>query len=188
MVHACAFASEIHAAAARFGCAARPHCLSASGGAGYSQTVAQAENKPDNLGPVVVTAPKRKPAAVRSGNNGTSTAVRAAGRARSRAATPVAATVPAAAATATPLNGNTVTDVASRLGLTVRETPASVDVVNKQTIEERGLRTTTDIAQAAVGVTAGDSPGAPASFSMCGFTWHADRTRSIMASRSVHRK
>lgn len=142
----------------------------ASGTAGYSQTVAPAENKPDNLGPVVVTAPKRKPAAVRSGNNGTSTTARAAGRARSRTATPVAATVPAAATTATPLNGNTMTDVASRLGLTVRETPASVDVVNKQTIEERGLRTTTDIVQAAVGVTAGDSPGAPASFSMRGFT------------------
>ena len=52
----------------------------------------------------------------------------------------------------------------------MREIPALVDVVNKQTIEDRGLRTTTDIAQAAVGVTAGDSPGAPASFSMRGFT------------------
>ncbi len=78
--------------------------------------------------------------------------------------------MPVAATTATPLNGNTVTEVASRLGLTVREIPATVDVINRQTIEDRGLRTTTDIAQAAVGVTAGDSPGAPASFSMRGFT------------------
>ena len=143
----------------------------ASAGSGYGQTVAQADKKPDNLGPVVVTAPKRKPAAVRSGDNSTSTPARAAGRTRARTATPSPAAGPVAASPdATPLSGNTVTEVASRLGLTVREIPASVDVVNKQTIEDRGLRTTTDIAQAAVGVTAGDSPGAPASFSMRGFT------------------
>ncbi|MEP6837562.1 MAG: TonB-dependent receptor plug domain-containing protein [Bradyrhizobium sp.] len=136
---------------------------------GFAQTVAQAERKPDNLGPVVVTPPKTKPAAARSTGQRTSTPARTAGRSRTRTATP--AIVPTANPNApTPLNGNTVTDVASRLGLTVRETPASVDVVTKQTIEERGLRTTTDIAQSAVGVTGGDSPGAPASFSMRGFT------------------
>jgi iron complex outermembrane receptor protein len=143
----------------------------ASGSPGYSQTAAPAENKPDNLGPVVVTSPKRKPAAAHSNEQRTSTPARAAGRTRVRTAAPVPAAAPVAASpnAPTPLNGNTVTEVASRLGLTVREIPASVDVVNKQTIEDRGLRTTTDIAQAAVGVTAGDSPGAPASFSMRGF-------------------
>ena len=70
----------------------------------------------------------------------------------------------------TPLNTNVVADSASRLGLTVRQIPAAVEVIDKQTIENRGLRTTTDVAQAAVGVTAGDAPGAPASFSMRGFT------------------
>lgn len=118
-----------------------------------------------------MTAPTRKPVTARSNEQRTSTQKRAAGRTR----TPTAAPVPAAGAVATsaaptPLSGNTVTEVASRLGLTVREIPASVDVVNKQTIEDRGLRTTTDIAEAAVGVTAGDAPGAPASFSMRGFT------------------
>lgn len=146
----------------------------ASGAAnpGYSQTVAQAEKKPGNLGPVVVTSPKRKPATARSNEQRTSTPARAAGRSRIRTTTPVPAAAPVAATSSapTPLNGNTVTEVASRLGLTVRETPASVDVVDKQTIEERGLRTTTDIAQSAVGVTAGDAPGAAASFSMRGFT------------------
>ena len=137
---------------------------------GYSQTAAPAEKKSDNLGPVVVTSPKRKPATARSNEKRAATPARTTGRTRTRTAAPVAATVPVAATTATPLNGNTVTEVASRLGLTVREIPATVDVVNKQTIEDRGLRTTTDIAQAAVGVTAGDSPGAPASFSMRGFT------------------
>ena len=49
------------------------------------------------------------------------------------------------------------------------QTPATVEVIDKQIIEDRGLRTTTDIAKAAVGVTGGDSPGAPAIFSMRGF-------------------
>jgi iron complex outermembrane receptor protein len=139
---------------------------------GYSQTVTPTEKKADNLGPVVVTSPKRKPAAARSNEQRTSTPARAAGRTRVRTAAPAPAAAPVAASpnAPTPLNGNTVTEVASRLGLTVREIPASVDVVNKQTIEDRGLRTTTDIAQAAVGVTAGDSPGALASFSMRGYT------------------
>jgi iron complex outermembrane receptor protein len=139
---------------------------------GYSETIAQTEKKPDNLGPVVVTSPKRRPATVRSTEQHTSTPARAAGRSRIRTATPAPAAAPVAATsgTPTPLNGNTVTEVASRLGLTVRETPASVDVVDKQTIEDRGFRTTTDIAQGAVGVTAGDAPGAPASFSVRGFT------------------
>jgi iron complex outermembrane receptor protein len=137
--------------------------------ASVSPGFAQAEKTPDNLGPVVVTSPQRKPAAARSTGQRTSAPARTAGRSRIRTTAPVLAVVPTANP-GTPLNGNTVTEVASRLGLTVRETPASVDVINKQTIEDRGLRTTTDIAQAAVGVTAGDSPGAPASFSMRGFT------------------
>ena len=69
----------------------------------------------------------------------------------------------------TPLNTNVVTEVGSRLGLTPRQTPATVEVIDKQVIEDRGLRTTTDIAKAAVGVTGGDAPGAPAIFSMRGF-------------------
>ena len=36
-------------------------------------------------------------------------------------------------------------------------------------IEDRGLRTTTDVAKAATGVIGGDAPGAPAIFSMRGF-------------------
>jgi iron complex outermembrane recepter protein len=67
----------------------------------------------------------------------------------------------------TPLN--TVTQSATRLGLPVIETPASVEVVTQQTIQEQGYRTTTDTAQGAVGVLAGDPAGAPANFSMRGF-------------------
>jgi iron complex outermembrane receptor protein len=68
----------------------------------------------------------------------------------------------------TPLNSVAIS--ASRLGLPVIETPASVDIVNKQTIQQQGYRTTTDTAQGAVGVLAGDSAGAPANFSMRGFS------------------
>ncbi|MGB6965154.1 MAG: Plug domain-containing protein, partial [Xanthobacteraceae bacterium] len=68
----------------------------------------------------------------------------------------------------TPLN--TVAASASRLNLPVIETPASVDIVTVQTIQGQGYRTTTDTAQGAVGVLAGDAGGAPANFSMRGFT------------------
>lgn len=60
-------------------------------------------------------------------------------------------------------------DSASRLGLTVRETPASIDVVPREVLLERGLRSVSDAAQAAVGVTAGDFPAEPSAFSMRGF-------------------
>ncbi len=68
----------------------------------------------------------------------------------------------------TPLN--TVPQSATRLSLPVIQTPASIDMVTAQTIQEQGYRTTTDTAQGAVGVLAGDSAGAPANFSMRGFS------------------
>ncbi|MDA8453136.1 TonB-dependent receptor [Acidovorax sp. GBBC 3334] len=57
----------------------------------------------------------------------------------------------------------------SRLGLSVRETPASIDVVPRDLLAERGLRTVSEAAQAAVGVLAGDFPAEAAAFSMRGF-------------------
>jgi iron complex outermembrane receptor protein len=71
----------------------------------------------------------------------------------------------------TPLNTNAVAGSASRLGLTVRETPATVEVVDQPTMREQGYRTTTETAQGAVGVLSGDAAGAPAGFSMRGFTY-----------------
>src|SRR3979411_1158929 len=58
----------------------------------YRQTVARAEKNPGNLGPVVVTSPKRKPATARSNEQRTSTPARAAGRSRSGTTTPEPAT------------------------------------------------------------------------------------------------
>jgi iron complex outermembrane recepter protein len=48
--------------------------------------------------------------------------------------------------------------------------PASVEVVSQQQMQEQGYRTTTETAQGAVGVLSGDAAGAPAGFSMRGFT------------------
>ncbi|MDN3272719.1 TonB-dependent receptor [Frankia sp. RB7] len=74
------------------------------------------------------------------------------------------------AAAPTPLNSNAVAESASRLGLTVRETPATVEVISAETMREQGYRTVSDVAQGAVGVTAGDNPAEPSAFSMRGFT------------------
>ncbi|MGB7035039.1 MAG: TonB-dependent receptor [Xanthobacteraceae bacterium] len=70
---------------------------------------------------------------------------------------------------ATPLNG--VAASASRLGLPVVETPASVDIITAQTIQEQGYETTAETAAGAVGVLSVDSAGAPANFSMRGFSF-----------------
>ncbi len=70
-----------------------------------------------------------------------------------------------------PLNMDAPVDSASRLGLTVRETPATVDVIDQDAMKKQGYRTTTEAVQGAVGVTGGDAPGAPASFSMRGFSF-----------------
>ena len=70
----------------------------------------------------------------------------------------------------TPLDSNVIAGSATRLGLTAFQTPATVQVISQQTMQEQGYRTTTETAQGAVGVLAGDSAGAPANFSMRGFS------------------
>jgi iron complex outermembrane receptor protein len=74
---------------------------------------------------------------------------------------------------ATPLNGNAVAASATRLGLPAREVPATVEVVGRETIREQGYRTTTETVPSASGVLSGDAAGAPAGFSMRGFTFGA---------------
>ncbi|WP_407192662.1 TonB-dependent receptor [Bradyrhizobium sp. STM 3566] len=87
---------------------------------------------------------------------------------------PVASAAPKpaapAAAVQTPLNSNVVAESASRLGLTVRQTPATVEVISAETMREQGYRTVSEVAQGAVGVTSGDNPAEPSAFSMRGFT------------------
>ena len=74
------------------------------------------------------------------------------------------------AAAPSPLNTNGVAASASRLGLNVREIPATVEIIDANKIREQGYRTTTEVAKGAVGVTAGDGPAEPSAFSMRGLT------------------
>lgn len=64
----------------------------------------------------------------------------------------------------------TPTTTASRLSLDERETPATVSTVDRQDIEQQGLRNLIDLYRSAPGVSAGNIPGSPASVSMRGFT------------------
>jgi len=134
------------------------------------------------LNPVVVSPATPRGVPNRAGNEAQGVPKRAKRAARQAAPKPLPATQPAAGPEAvstppgsatfvvpTPLNGNLVATSASRLGLTVHETPASVDIVTQQQMREQGYRTTTETAIGAVGVLAGDLGGAPATFSMRGF-------------------
>ena len=58
----------------------------------------------------------------------------------------------------------------SRLGLTVRETPALVDVLTETQLQERGARNSIEALNSAPGVTAANLPSSPGITSMRGFT------------------
>jgi iron complex outermembrane receptor protein len=68
-------------------------------------------------------------------------------------------------------NLNATATSSTRLGLPLRETPATVEVVDQQTIQDQGYRLSSEIAKGAVGVLDVSPAGAPASFSMRGFTF-----------------
>ncbi|WP_375307989.1 TonB-dependent receptor [Bradyrhizobium sp. A11] len=129
---------------------------------------AQAQQVREPLPPVEVSpAQSRKPA--RSTGREAQSPRRAAARRPAAASTAPKPVAPAATAP-TPLNTNAVAESASRLGLTVRQTPATVEVISAETMREQGYRTVSDVAQGAVGVTSGDNPAEPSAFSMRGFT------------------
>ena len=67
------------------------------------------------------------------------------------------------------LNLDTLTETGSRLGLTARETPASVTVVDRATIDARGAQDTQEVLRSIPGVTAHNAPGSMAA-SYRGFT------------------
>ncbi|KRQ17134.1 TonB-dependent receptor [Bradyrhizobium manausense] len=135
---------------------------------------AGAQDKPTAAGatlpPVQVDAPKEQPArrpAVSSPRSGRT--ARAGTGSRTNVSAPAAPRTQAqSTAPGTPLNTNVVAQGASRLGLTPRETPASVEVVGADTIREQGYHTTIDAVKGATGVTAGDAPN-DVSFAMRGF-------------------
>jgi iron complex outermembrane receptor protein len=70
-------------------------------------------------------------------------------------------------------NGGTLeqtTQTGSRLGLALRETPASVEVISGDAMERRGARTLEEALQGAVGITVGGPPTSPGLASTRGFT------------------
>lgn len=129
---------------------------------------ALAQQAREPLPAVEVSPPQSRKQAKPAGRD-VASARRAAARRPTAAAAVPKPVVPNAAAP-TPLNSNAVAESASRLGLTVRETPATVEVISAETMREQGYRTVSDVAQGAVGVTAGDNPAEPSAFSMRGFT------------------
>ena len=58
----------------------------------------------------------------------------------------------------------------SRLGLTVRETPASVTVVDRETFERRGVESTQEALKNVPGMTSSSAPGSPGSVFYRGFS------------------
>ncbi|MFY1904582.1 TonB-dependent receptor [Achromobacter xylosoxidans] len=59
---------------------------------------------------------------------------------------------------------------ASRLGLTLRETPASVEIVSQQAMRERGASTLSEALRGATGLAGGGPPSSPTTLSSRGFT------------------
>ena len=132
-------------------------------------TRASAQNS-QPLDPVTVAPATPRSTATATGDNAQSAPKRAKRTARQTAPKPVPQRAPNPEPP-TPLNSNVVAASTNRLGLTVHETPATVEVVSRQQMQEQGYRTTTETAQGAVGVLSGDAGGAPASFSMRGFSF-----------------
>lgn len=129
---------------------------------------ALAQQAREPLPPVEVSPTQSRKQAKPAGREAQS-ARRAASRRPATASAAPKPVVPTAAAP-TPLNSNAVAESASRLGLTVRQTPATVEVISAETMREQGYRTVSEVAQGAVGVTSGDNPAEPSAFSMRGFT------------------
>jgi len=61
-------------------------------------------------------------------------------------------------------------DVTGRLGLSIRETPATIDVITQDDFQHQGLRSAIEAMNAAPGVASGNLPGSIGSVSMRGFT------------------
>ena len=105
---------------------------------------AQTSSPPDRSGETLeqidVTAPKRKPPKRRavSGAQPTPVAAPAVEPAPVPPRGPISTSDVGLGANTTPLNTNVVTESASRLGLTPRETPATVEVLDQQTLRDRG--------------------------------------------------
>lgn len=145
------------------------------------------------LDPVVVTTPTST-ASPRQPNSANASRSTRGGKKRAAAvaaATP-SATVPAAPAAPT-LTLNQTAGSGSRLNLTRLQTPASVEIINAETIAERGQHNVIDaVTQDATGFTASPAPGnGGLSFNTRGFTGNStvmtlyDGTRLYVGSGTL---
>ncbi|HEU4805012.1 MAG TPA: TonB-dependent receptor plug domain-containing protein, partial [Nitrobacter sp.] len=69
-----------------------------------------------------------------------------------------------------PLNLGVPNAAGSLVGLTPRETPATVNIVTQQEMQEKGLRTMVETLNSVPGVMSGNLPGEPGVISMRGFS------------------
>src|SRR5205807_10194301 len=121
------------------------------------------EREATPLPPVTVTAPPPPRQARRATPSTTPSG--------QRAPAPAPTTTPQPVRDTSPLNTGTVATSVSLLGLTPRETPATVEVTDQQTMRDQGIRSTAEAANGGVGVLSVDAAGAPAGFSMRGFSF-----------------
>ncbi|MFZ5603394.1 MAG: TonB-dependent receptor [Pseudomonadota bacterium] len=63
-----------------------------------------------------------------------------------------------------------INSTGSRLGVSIKEIPASVEVIDRESMRERGDRTVVEAVSKAAGVTGGVTGGTPGLFSVRGFT------------------
>ena len=68
------------------------------------------------------------------------------------------------------LDLNSESSAGSRLGLTVMETPATIELIDSSVMRARGYTSVADAVQSLPGVVSGENPAAPSTFSMRGFT------------------
>lgn len=142
------------------------------------------------LDPVVVTNPTPAASPRQSGSTSASRATRG-GKKRAAAATP-SRTVPASPSAPT-LTLNQTAGSGSRLNMTRLETPVSVEIINAETIVERGQHSVIDaVTQNATGFTASPAPGnGGLSFNTRGFTGNStvmtlyDGTRLYVGSGTL---
>ncbi|ABE64442.1 TonB-dependent receptor, plug [Nitrobacter hamburgensis X14] len=127
------------------------------------------------LPPLTVTAPQSiRPQQSRASRP--SAGRRTTHQAASRTAAPVpSATFPAIernmlSGAPGPLNLDVPNAAGSLVGLTPRETPATVNIVTQQEMQEKGLRTMVETLNSVPGVMSGNLPGEPGVISMRGFS------------------
>lgn len=71
---------------------------------------------------------------------------------------------------AQPLDLAQTNQTGSRLGLSIKDTPASVTVIDRETLEQRGIETTQEALKSVPGITASSAPGSPGAVFYRGFS------------------